>query len=73
MAEKICFNKKIYTQKAIKNTIDAFHHAAHFRVSSDKKYHIVSVDKIDADIKDVLTDEFCDFAMVELKKEGISS
>lgn len=69
MAEKIRFSKKIYTKKAIENSIEAFCHLARFRVSMDTKHFIVSVDAIDSDVKDVFKDEFCDFVLAELKKE----
>ena len=68
MVEKIHFNRKIYTKKAIENSIEAFCHLARFRVATSAKYFTVSADTIDKDVEDVLKDEFCDFVLAELKK-----
>ena len=68
MVEKIHFNRKIYTKKAIDNSIKAFSHLARFRVAKYGGYFVVSADAIDADVKSVFKDEFCDFVLEELKK-----
>lgn len=68
MKKEIRFSKKIYTKKAIENSIGAFCHLARFRISADTNHFIVSVDAIDKDVKDVFKDEFCDFVLAELKK-----
>lgn len=69
MSEKINFNKKIYTKKAIEKSIEAFSHLARFRVSPSAGHFVVSADAVDEDVKDVFKDEFCDFVLAELKKE----
>lgn len=68
MVEKIIFNKKIYTKQAIENSIDAYSQLADFCVSNDKNYFIVSIDKIDKGVKNVIRDEFCNFVLAELRK-----
>lgn len=68
MKEKIRFSGRIYTKKAIDTSIAAFSHLARFHVVMHNGYFVVSADAIDADVKSVFKDEFCDFVLAELKK-----
>lgn len=57
------FNTKIYKKKAIEKTISAYSHLAKFKSENNKSYVKVKIDCIESTVKDVLADEFSNYAL----------
>lgn len=73
MKMEMLFNKKIYTQKALKGTADAFGQLAEFKIGAEGDYYKVSVTKLlDDEVESSLMDEFANYALyttvAEMKK-----
>jgi len=61
--EVIKFNKKIYTLKAVKKAVEEFKNLANFTIKELDGYFEVKIDKIDQEVKDVIKDEFANYAL----------
>ncbi len=59
----IKFNKKIYKLKAIKSAIKKYQNLANFCLEEKEGYIWVRLTKIDQEVKDIIKDEFCNFAL----------
>ncbi len=60
---KIKFNKKIYSLRAVKLAIKDYHNLADFSLEQKGKYIIVTLTKIDKDVKEIIRDEFCNYVL----------
>jgi hypothetical protein len=65
---KLRFNAKIYKEKAIQEAISVYSHLARFKVKNNKGYINIGIDKIVAEFKDVLADEFSNYVLGITKK-----
>ncbi|MBD3359211.1 MAG: hypothetical protein GF365_00675 [Candidatus Buchananbacteria bacterium] len=59
----IKFNKKIYRPEAIKQAINDFKNLANFKLKENSDYIEIKINKIDQDYKDILKDEFANYAL----------
>jgi len=59
----INFNKKFYNLRAIKRTVKAYQNLAEFDIKEKKEYIKVKINKIDKEVKDIIKDEFCNYAL----------
>ena len=57
------FNKNIYKRRVIESTMRAFRKIASFGFSENKRYYIVKIKKSLPETRDVLKDEFCNYAL----------
>ena len=64
----IKFNKKLYSQKAIKIAAKEFKNLADIKISSQGDYFVVVFDQIDPDVKEVIVDEFGNYALFTMKE-----
>jgi len=64
----IRFNKKIYSEKIIKETIKSYVHLAKFSFSQNKNYFLVKINKTKPEVKDKLSDEFSNYVLSLMKK-----
>lgn len=64
----IVFDRRFYDLQAAQNTIQAYQGLADFKLKTKKKIFEVEASAIDKDIKDVFEDEFCNYALSEMKK-----
>jgi len=64
---EINFNKKFYSQRAIKKAIRAYQKLARFKIKEEKKYFRVILDKIDPEIKNIIKDEFSNYVLSEVE------
>lgn len=62
------FNKKIYSQSAIKQAINDYSHLANFEFNQNKNYFLIEVKKIKPELKNVLGDEFSNYLLSLMKK-----
>lgn len=62
---RVNFHRRIYRRKAIESTIAAFRHLADFSLSKEGDYFRVRIGNIDAEVKEELKDEFCNFVLAE--------
>jgi hypothetical protein len=60
---QVNFNKKIYSQKTIAETIDAFGDLADFKINSKGDYHIVNIFGVDGSDAEKLKGEFCNYVL----------
>ncbi len=65
---KLNFNKKIYKIEAIKKTVQAYNGLANFSVSHEGDYILVELTDIDADVKDVIADEFSNYVLAQMQE-----
>ncbi len=65
MSEPLTFSTSLYTRDAVEAAVAAFAELASFEVSANADDVVVAVSEIDADLKDVLVDEFCNYALHE--------
>lgn len=59
----IRFNKKIYSQEAIKKAIKDYAHLANFALNQNKNYFLVKIDKIKPELKNKFSDEFSNYIL----------
>lgn len=59
----INFNKKIYAEKAVRQTIKAFAALANFKISENKKYFAVKISGTDKNDENALAGEFSNFVL----------
>jgi hypothetical protein len=64
----IPFDKKIYNLIAIENTIKAYQELANFEIKTDKNKITVKAEGVEKETEDVFKDEFCNYALSEMKK-----
>ena len=62
---KIDFSKKIYKIEPIQSAIDAYSSVADFSISNKKNKIEVTLDNIDEEVKDIILDEFKNYALYE--------
>lgn len=62
------FNTKIYKKKAIQEAISAYSSLAKFKVEDVKDYINIHMKDIDSSVKDVIADEFANYALGMTKK-----
>lgn len=62
------FNTKIYKKEAIQEAVSAYTSLAKFRVKDNKDYIKVKIEDIDAEVKDILIDEFANYVLGMTKK-----
>lgn len=67
-APEIRFNTKIYKKQAIQEAIFAYSNLAKFKVKENKDYIKVKIENIDPDAKDIIVDEFANYALAIAKK-----
>jgi hypothetical protein len=65
---KISFNSAIYTKKSILETIEAYKNLADFKIEYDDDIFVLNIDNIDDEIKDIIADEFANYALGLLKR-----
>lgn len=65
---KLKFNKKIYLKSAIKKAIKDYSYLADFVLGQDKNYFLVEITNAPLELKDVLEDEFSNYALSLIKK-----
>jgi len=65
---QINFNKKIYSQQAIKKAIKAYSHLANFTQSQNKNYFLIKVKNIQSELKTIFQDEFSNYVLSLMKK-----
>ncbi len=66
----INFNKKIYTLKAIKESVKAYNELADFNIDKNKNEIKVEITNIDKEInKELFKDEFCNYVLSEIKNK----
>lgn len=63
----IRFNKKIYSQEAIKKAIKDYAHLANFTLNQNKNYFLVKIDKIEPELKSKFSDEFSNYILGLMK------
>lgn len=59
----INFNKKIYQEKAIKESIQAYQKLAEFEMTSVKKYFRVKIKNIEPAVKSLFKEEFANYLL----------
>jgi hypothetical protein len=64
----IIFSKKFYNLNSIKNTIKAYKDLAVFNLKNNRFQIKVEAKKIDKDVESIFKDEFCNYALAEMKK-----
>jgi len=67
MIKIIELNKNFYNLKAVKRTAKAYKELARFSIKDTGKKIEVTMKNIDEDVKDVIEDEFCNYALSEVK------
>jgi protein-tyrosine phosphatase len=65
---KISFNSAIYTKKSILETIEAYKHLADFKIEYNDDIFVLNIDNPDDEIKDIIADEFANYALGLLKR-----
>lgn len=65
----INFNKKIYTEDAIRRGAKAFAALANFKISENKNYFIVKINGADRNDENALADEFSNFVLSVCEKK----
>ncbi len=56
-------HKKLYSSAGVKNAISAYSELCHSEMAKDGDHYVVTFSAIDPDIKDVLVDEFANYAL----------
>jgi hypothetical protein len=64
---QISFNKKIYSQQAVKNSIKDYEHLADFTLSQNKRYFLVEIKNIQTKLKN-FPDEFSNYVLSLINK-----
>jgi len=62
------FNKKFYNLKTIEKAIKAYRRLADFKVEENKNRIKVRIRNMDKEIKEILSDEFYNYVLAEMKK-----
>jgi hypothetical protein len=65
---KISFNSAIYTKKSILETIEAYKDLADFKIEYNDDTFVLNIDNPDDEIKDIIADEFANYALGLLKR-----
>jgi hypothetical protein len=65
---KISFNSAIYTKKSILETIEAYKNLADFEIEYNDDIFVLNIDNPDDEIKDIIADEFANYALGLLKR-----
>jgi hypothetical protein len=65
---KISFNSAIYTKKVILEAIEAYKNLADFKIEYNDDIFVLNIDNIDDEIKDIIADEFANYALGLLKR-----
>jgi hypothetical protein len=65
---KISFNSAIYTKKSILETIEAYKNLADFNIEYNDDIFVLNIDNPDDEIKDIIADEFANYALGLLKR-----
>jgi ribosomal protein L18E len=63
----IKFNKKLYKLKAIKSAIKTYRQLADFNLKAKGKYFEVNIENIEAEVRPVIKDEFCNYVLFLMK------
>ena len=63
----IRFHQELYHLNAVKKALTAYKHLAWFRLSSKGKYYLVSLNRIEPTVKNILPDEFANYVLSCLK------
>jgi protein-tyrosine phosphatase len=65
---KISFNSAIYTKKVILEAIEAYKNLADFKIEYNDDIFVLNIDNPDDEIKDIIADEFANYALGLLKR-----
>lgn len=65
---EIKFNNKIYKKEAIQEAISVYSHLAKFTIKNNKDYIKVKINKIEPEVKTIITDEFANYILGATKK-----
>lgn len=66
--KKLRFNNRIYKKEAIQEAISVYSHLAKFSLAQSKSYFEVRMEKMSADVKNIIADEFANYVLGETKK-----
>ncbi len=64
---KIKFSSKLYTLKAIQDSVNDFSDLADFQVKEKEDFYELKMENIDPDVKDAIKDEFCNYVLYKMK------
>ncbi len=64
MARSVRLNKHFYCLEAIKQAIEAHKHLANFSIRQTPRYYSIGLSSVVGDFKDILKDEFSNYALV---------
>jgi len=64
----IKFNNKIYPEKAVLLSIEAFKHLAHFQIKQKDDYFIVTLTQINPAVKNIIKEEFSNYVLAKTKQ-----
>ncbi len=65
---QISFNKKIYSQQAIKKSIKDYEHLADFTLSQNKYYFLIKIKNIRTGLKKNFQNEFSNYVLSLINK-----
>ena len=65
----IRFNKKIYPDKAVLSSMEAFKHLARFQVKQEGDYIIVTLSQINPAVKNIVKEEFSNYVLAKIKTD----
>ncbi len=60
---ELLLEKKLYPKTAVKAAKAAFDHLAVITLGEKRGYHVVSFDKVDPDVLDMIKEEFANYAL----------
>lgn len=63
----IKFNKKLYPDKCILSSIVAFKHLGQFHVKNEGDYIIVTLNRVNPAVKNIIKDEFSNYVLAKIK------
>lgn len=66
--EKIKFNKKLYSEQALKQSVADFSSVASFDVKKDSKYITVIIRNIDSEVAGIIKQEFQNYVLAKTIK-----
>lgn len=66
--QKLRFNSSLYSKDSIRKTVGAFSHLAEFKLKQKNGYFEIEIENINPDAREVLADEFSNYALGLTKK-----
>ncbi len=66
--KKLRFSNRIYKKEAVQEAISTYSHLAKFSLGQSKSYFEVRIEKMAADVKNIISDEFANYVLGETKK-----